>query len=103
MSIKLPLRDGDDWEMPPSFEMELNDHFMDVQTELSKARLWLLANPHRRKTKRGIRTFCLNWLNRAGKIRPAIAKPVSLVRIEAPINREEGREKLAQLRALIHR
>ena len=101
--MKFPLRDGTDWELPPSFEQELNEYFMDVAQELSKARLWLLANPHRQKTKTGMRRYCLNWLNRAGKIRPALHKPVSIVRMEQPIDREAGKERLAALKAMIHR
>ena len=101
--MRFPLRNGEQWELPPTFEQELNEHFHDVQQELAKARLWLVANPHRQKTAIGMRRYCLNWLNRAGKLRPSLAKPVSIVRTEQPVNREAGKEKLAALKAMIHR
>lgn len=38
----------------------------DVKSELAKAREWLIANPKRRKTRRGMAKFCVSWLSRAG-------------------------------------
>ena len=38
---------------------------IDVTYELRKMREWLIANPTRKKTLRGIRKFIINWLGRA--------------------------------------
>ena len=38
---------------------------LDVTQELMKMAAWLDANPKRRKTERGIKAFCVNWLNRS--------------------------------------
>lgn len=38
---------------------------LDVLQELRKMRGWIDANPSRRKTKTGIKRFCVNWLSRA--------------------------------------
>ena len=44
-----------------------------VRREANLARAWLLANPRRRKTVRGMDRFLVNWFNRAQK--QEIAKP----------------------------
>lgn len=44
-----------------------------VKQELRKMREWLLSNPQKRKTKRGIRRFVTGWLGRAqDKPRPGL-------------------------------
>lgn len=68
--------------MPPVMALQLNDNSehliyqndieqwmelypsVDVMQELRKMRGWLMANPDRRKTKRGINRFINNWLSR---------------------------------------
>ena len=69
--------------MPDEFEKLLMEQYFDVSTEMRKAMIWLEANPHRRKTARGIRQFCVNWLNNAGKLRPALTTSNSLMRTES--------------------
>lgn len=66
--IELPLipRDG-------AFEVEeaavaswiIDFPGVDVPQELHKMRAWLKANPTRRKTRRGVNRFIVNWLGRA--------------------------------------
>jgi hypothetical protein len=90
MVVRLPLKDGREWQMPPEFEKLLMEQYFDVPTEMRKAMIWLEANPQRRKTLRGIRQFCVNWLNNAGKLRPATAPQNSL-----SIQRVERSDKTA--------
>ena len=47
---------------------------LDVRHELRKAHEWVLANPSRAKTSRGMAGFVLNWLSRATD-RPRNAQP----------------------------
>lgn len=62
----LPLNDGTEYEVT----QETVDEFcrlypaVDVMQELRNMRGWLIANPRKRKTKRGINAFMNNWLAR---------------------------------------
>ena len=47
---------------------------VDIVGELKKMKVWLNANPTKRKTKRGINAFIVNWLGRE-QDRPSHAKP----------------------------
>ena len=47
---------------------------LDVRHELQKAHAWVLANPNRAKTARGMAGFVLNWLTRATD-RPRGSRP----------------------------
>lgn len=38
---------------------------LDVRAELRKAGAWVASNPAKRKTARGVASFCVNWLSRA--------------------------------------
>jgi len=67
--IRLPLKgikDSEDseWSMPMGFELQLRDTYCNLPEEMAKARMWLIANPQRRPTARGIRRFVVNWMNR---------------------------------------
>lgn len=66
--MQLPLDDGTEWEVPEELMKELSGAYQKegLETELTKMRLWLLSNPDRRKTRRGIKRFVTNWLFRAG-------------------------------------
>lgn len=103
--IVLPIRDGD-WEMPIQFETVLRDHYYDVPEEMTKAKVWLLANPHRKPTIKGVRRFCVNWLNRGKKLRPVTA-PVSSksVYLTEPvqIDVDTSRKHLEAIKARIRR
>ncbi len=62
----LPLVDGSDH---PVFAEEVeawHEAFpaVDVENELKRMRVWLTANPRKRKTKRGINAFIVSWLTR---------------------------------------
>lgn len=55
------------WRVPPEFYGMLKRSYqtLDVDHELRKAYAWLMANPGKRKTSRGMTRFLVNWLNRA--------------------------------------
>lgn len=64
--IGLPLNDGSEH---PVTEEEIAEYSrlypaVDVMQELRDMRGWLLANPVRRKTKRGIKAFIRTWLSK---------------------------------------
>ena len=65
--IMLPLNDGTEYPVATSMANEWQQLYQatNVVTELRKMRGWLLADPTRRKTKRGILRFVTNWLSRA--------------------------------------
>ena len=52
---------------------------LDVFAEIKKARAWIMANPEKRKTARGMPAFLLRWFNRTvdnpQRSAPASAKP----------------------------
>jgi hypothetical protein len=61
------LRDGTIWYLPDELHAVLKDEYhgiVNLEEELTKARMWLLANPAKRKTARGITRFITNWMNR---------------------------------------
>src|SRR5690606_550144 len=64
--IGLPtVSDGDF----PVFEADITEWSsafpaVDVRQQLAAMRQWLVANPTRRKTKRGMRKFIVSWLDR---------------------------------------
>jgi hypothetical protein len=67
--IEFPVRDGQWWTLAPSLQAELEQDYpaVSVAAELRKARAWLVANPRRRKTARGMPRFLVGWLNRANR------------------------------------
>ena len=65
-AMALPLVNGLDYTVPPSLLTELRSLFpaVDVCAQLRSMRAWLIANPERRKTPRGIKRFIVGWLTR---------------------------------------
>lgn len=62
-----PIEGGKTWDLD---KLKVEDwqrsyKSLDVAQELEKARVWLEANPLRRKTAQGMPRFCVNWLNKA--------------------------------------
>ncbi len=72
-SSSFPTRSGA-WELPPDKRAELASsfHWVDLSVELSKARAWLIANPDRRKTARGMFRFLTGWM---GNVRQGTRGP----------------------------
>lgn len=72
--IGLPtVSDGDF----PIFEADLTEWSsafpgVDIRQQLAAMRQWLIANPTRRKTTRGMRKFVISWLDRRQNSAPAL-------------------------------
>ena len=64
--ITIPLNDNSDFIVDEKQFKEWVDLFpaVDVKQELRNAKAWCLANPSRRKTKRGVKSFLTGWLTR---------------------------------------
>lgn len=68
--IMLPTRQyktkGEEFPVSKELFEELSQLYPDVDLsrELRKMRAWLLGNPDRRKTYRGMKRFITNWLNK---------------------------------------
>lgn len=63
---KLPLVDGSEHAISAdqAREWSLAYPAVDVEGELARMRVWLSANPRKRKTNRGINAFIVSWLSR---------------------------------------
>ena len=62
--LALPLVDGTEWPVPPEFLAQLDPLYplVDVPATVIVMRGWLIGNPARRKTARGIKRFVTGWL-----------------------------------------
>lgn len=62
----LPLVDGSEHAVYESQAREWSLAYpaVDVHAELARMRVWLAANPRKRKTKRGVNAFVVSWLSR---------------------------------------
>lgn len=63
----IPLNDGSEHAVTARTLAEWVKSFpaVDVEQELREMRAWALANPTKRKTKRGIEAFAVRWLGKA--------------------------------------
>mgnify|MGYP002554999608 FL=1 len=64
--IRLPLNDGTEYLVSQEQEQEWEQLYpaVDIKQELREMRGWILANKTKRKTRRGIEKFIVNWLRR---------------------------------------
>ncbi|VFR33809.1 Replication protein O [plant metagenome] len=71
----LPLADGSEFGITPTQAAEWSAAYpsLDLLAELLRMRAWLRARPQNLKTRRGIRTFIVGWLNRSLTPRAAAA------------------------------
>ncbi|EDY2188787.1 hypothetical protein GTE46_005466 [Salmonella enterica subsp. enterica] len=62
--IRLPLNDGSEFSVTESLVSEFETLYpaVNVRQTLRNQRGWLLSDPRRRKTARGIRKFITGWL-----------------------------------------
>lgn len=62
---EFPTKDGATFTATEQFVEELKSTYprIDVEYQLKKARLWLIANPDRKKTPRGMTRFLNNWMS----------------------------------------
>lgn len=73
--LTIPLSNGSEH---PLFRRDIDEYSAlypaaDILQELRCMRGWCLANPARRKTKRGVKAFISNWLNKAQReAKPAV-------------------------------
>lgn len=72
----IPLNDGSEWRPSQSMFEEYCRLYpgVNVQQEFRGMRAWCLANPSKRKTRRGVTAFVNNWLSKSqnqGYRRPA--------------------------------
>lgn len=62
----LPLIDGSEFQVRQSLVAELEPLYplVDISATVSEMKGWLIGNPERRKTRRGVRSFMVKWLQR---------------------------------------
>jgi len=75
--LDYPLGDGDTWPLSALKVAEWRETFpyLDVLSELKRARQWLRDNPSKRKTARGMPRFLGSWLGNAEKERSKVRLP----------------------------
>ncbi|MBA3589697.1 hypothetical protein [Methylibium sp.] len=63
---QIPLIDGSEFDVEPSKAAEWSAAFpaVDVLQKLQAIRVWCIANPSRRKTRRGAESFIVQWLGK---------------------------------------
>jgi len=64
--ITLTLNDGSEWPVTTEMVTEWSSLYpaVDVMQQLRNMRGWLLSNPNKRKTSRGIKAFINTWLTK---------------------------------------
>ena len=72
-TVSIPVDDGGEHAIPAETIAEFRAAYprIDVLAELRKARAWCVANPAKRKTRRGVGKFASSWLSRANESAPA--------------------------------
>ena len=76
LTMSFPLKSGSQWRPTPDQSQALRDAYPAFEFDatltkhLSAARGWLVANPAKRKTERGMMRFLMSWLARAAKPPP---------------------------------
>ena len=72
--IKFPLKNGEDYIVEPKLYFELKSAYsvLDVDSELKKMRVWLIANPKMQKTRAGTPRFISSWLSRVKDSSPKV-------------------------------
>ncbi|EGL8404598.1 hypothetical protein IRK85_005340, partial [Salmonella enterica] len=84
--IRLPLNDGAEFTVTESQIAEFETLYpaVNVRQALRNQRGWLLSDPRRRKTARGIRKFITGWLAKdqdrggnRGRDSPALSRDIS--------------------------
>jgi len=65
--FSIPLNDGSEYQVPVKDLEEWKVAFqaIDVEQELRQMRVWVTANPTKRKTRRGVSAFIVRWLSKA--------------------------------------
>lgn len=89
--LSIPLADGSEYAVTDAELAELRAAFprVDVVGEIRKARAWALANPPKRKTRRGTPKFLNSWMGGATERAPA-----QVVQMQPPVAAGGGRRPL---------
>ena len=63
--LTIPLNDGSEYPITEEFYQEMQKLYpaVDVMQEFREMRAWSIANPDRKKTKRGVKAFINRWLS----------------------------------------
>ena len=66
IAISLPLNDNTDYDITQSLINQYKELYqqVDIIQEIRKMKGWLMGNPTKRKTRRGVLRFVTNWLGR---------------------------------------
>lgn len=66
LKLEFPTKCGKGYKLSPAFAAEIIAAYpsLDVAQELQRARLWLISNPSKRKTVRGMSKFLNGWMGR---------------------------------------
>lgn len=103
------LKDGSEYRVDAEFLQELEENYFGVAAQLGAMRMWSLANPPKRKTRRGIKRFIVGWLEGWGgrfpsHRRPQCTPPFAIRFAPRPISKEQRSrniERVGQLRRLL--
>jgi hypothetical protein len=103
------LEDGSEYRVDAEFLQELEQNYFGVAEELRAMRMWSLANPPKRKTRRGIKRFIVGWLEGWGgrfpsHRRPQCAPPLAVRWKPRPITEQQrarNRTGIEQLKAIV--
>ncbi|MEM4169833.1 MAG: hypothetical protein QXY99_07090, partial [Thermoproteota archaeon] len=90
--ITLPLKNGKSYAVTWGYVRELSSLYPDVNVpkEFKKMLAWLLNNPRRLKTERGIRRFINGWLSRCTRKRRGAKEIIDRIpRVDAYISPAE--------------
>jgi hypothetical protein len=65
--FSIPLNDSTEYRIPLAHINEWRAAYqaVDVAQELRQMRVWIMANPTKRKTRRGVSAFIVRWLGKA--------------------------------------
>lgn len=97
--ITIPLNDGSEFPVTSAQVAEWTSLYpaIDVLQELRNARGWNLANPKRRKTRRGVVAHLTSWLARAqDKARPPAQGPPRVGGRQSQESLEEHNRRVAE-------
>lgn len=96
--IRLPLNDGSEFMVtePLIAEWESLYPAVDVRQELRNQRGWLLAEPRRRKTQRGVNKFINTWLQKRQDNPTAASRQVNHAKTTANANGNSSESRAMQ-------
>jgi|SaaInlStandDraft_4_1057021.scaffolds.fasta_scaffold11066_3 hypothetical protein len=99
IAISLPLNDNTEYDITDSLVDDYKELYqaVDIVQEIRKMKGWLMSNPSKRKTRRGVLRFVTNWLSREqdkGGASQKVNKPQSYADINSTIREQMVTPKL---------